>query len=230
VEGPTDDPAVRRLRAQQKRNFLATLFLSQGVPMLLAGDEMDHTQQGNNNAYCQDNELTWIDWDLDPEDRALLDFTRRLIHFNKAHPVFRRRSFFQGRRIRGTGIKDLVWLTPEGREMSDEEWNQSFARCLGLFLAGEGLDEVDERGRPVQDENFLLLLNAHHERIDFVLPAFREGARWWLELDTSREEGFARGEIFAGGNPYPLQGRSLALLTEIRLEAPPPASAQETEP
>jgi len=219
VEGPTDDPAINVLRAQQKRNFLATLFLSQGVPMLLAGDEMARTQAGNNNAYCQDNELTWVNWDLTSEDRKLLEFAQRMIALNKTHPVFRRRSFFEGRRVAGTAIKDIVWLKHDGNEMTDEEWQLSHARCLGVVLAGEALEETDERGRPVQDDDFLLLLNAHHEEISFVLPVFNPETHWTLEFDTSRDAGLGHDGDFMAGQPYPLQGRSLALLREIRRTA-----------
>jgi len=219
VEGPTDDPAINVLRAQQKRNFLATLFLSQGVPMLLAGDEMARTQAGNNNAYCQDNELTWVNWDLTSEDRKLLEFAQRMIALNKTHPVFRRRSFFEGRHVAGTAIKDIVWLKHDGNEMTDEEWQLSHARCLGVVLAGEALEETDERGRPVQDDDFLLLLNAHHEEISFVLPVFNPETHWTLEFDTSRDAGLGHDGDFMAGQPYPLQGRSLALLREIRRTA-----------
>jgi len=213
AEGPTDDPAINKLRAQQKRNFLATLFLSQGVPMLLAGDEMGRTQRGNNNAYCQDSEINWVDWSLTLEDHQLIEFVRHLIHIQQRHPVFRRRSFFQGRRIHGSGIKDIIWLKPAGSEMTDEEWQQSFARCLGLFLAGEGLNEYDDRGKLITDANFLLLLNAHHEEISFTLPAYRQNILWNTEFDTSRADHGEAGH--EGGQAYPLQGRSLVLLREI---------------
>ncbi|MDH3369753.1 MAG: glycogen debranching protein GlgX [Gammaproteobacteria bacterium] len=215
VEGPTDDPAIKALRAQQKRNFLATLFFSQGVPMLLAGDEMGRTQGGNNNAYCQDNELNWIDWNLKPDDRQLIEFTRRIIQILQRHPVFRRRSFFQGRQIRGSEIKDIVWLKPDGNEMTDEEWQQSFARCLGLLLAGAGLNEYDDRGQPISDANFLLLINAHHDEIGFVLPAYHPSKLWKTELDTSHEAGLARDGTFEGTHTYPLQGRSFVLMREM---------------
>jgi isoamylase len=220
AEGPTDDPEIKALRARQKRNFLATLFLSQGVPMLLAGDEMGRTQAGNNNAYCQDSELSWVNWELEPESRELVEFTRRMIALNKNHPVFRRRSFLQGRRIRGTEVKDIVWLKPAGTEMTDEEWQQSFARCLGVFLAGEALEEVDERGQPMNDDSFLLLLNAHHEDIPFMLPEFHPGVRWKVEFDTSRESGLSSDGTYTAGQSYPLRGRSVALLRELRQSAP----------
>jgi glycogen operon protein len=217
VEGPTEDSAVNALRARQKRNFLATLFLSQGVPMLLAGDEMGRTQQGNNNAYCQDNEIGWMAWELEPAGRDLLAFAQRLIRLRTRHPVFRRRAFFQGRRIRGTDIKDIVWLKPDGAEMTDEEWQQANARCLGVYLAGEGLQEVDERGRSLHDESFLLLLNAHHEEIAFRLPGYREGYGWKLDLDTARDGGLGHDGVHSPGETYPLGGRAFAVLREIRM-------------
>jgi len=224
VEGPTDDPEVRALRARQQRNFLATLLLSQGVPMLLAGDEIGRTQQGNNNAYCQDNELSWINWDLDAEQTRLLHFVQRLIQFRKQHPLFRRRRFFQGRFIESVGVKDITWLNPDGYEMSTEEWHNSFARCLGMYLAGAALEERDERGHLIPDDNFLVLLNAHHEEIPFVLPDYDGNAIWEVVMDTYQASGpVLSGEryspkTFSVGEPYPLQGRSLALLTQRRLK------------
>jgi glycogen operon protein len=216
VEGPSNDPAIGALRAQQKRNFIATLLLSQGVPMLLGGDEIGRTQQGNNNGYCQDNELSWLDWQLSEEDRASLAFAQRMLQLRREHPVFRRRSFFQGRHIRGSDVKDIAWFKPDGTEMTDDEWGQSFARCLGVFLAGEGLDDVDLRGRPIRDDNFLLLLNAHHEEIDFTLPALHPDARWEMEVDTARGAGLERNGQYDPGVTYPLAGRSLVLLIERR--------------
>jgi len=215
VEGPTDDPAINALRARQKRNFLATLLLSQGVPMLLAGDGIGRTQRGNNNAYCQDNEISWIDWDLDFEDLRLLSFVQRVIALRKAHPVFRRRSFFQGRSIKGTATKDILWLTPNGQELSDEEWRHSFARCLGLFLSGDGLDERDRQGRPVTDNSFLVLLNAHSDAIPFRLPAIGSGTEWLLLIDTHRDRFPGRDERLSPGTEFALQGRSLALLMQV---------------
>jgi len=214
VEGPTDDPEIKRLRAQQKRNFLATMFLSQGVPMLLAGDSTGHTQNGNNNAYCQDNEISWLDWSPEHIDRELLAFTQRLIALRKSHPVFRRRSFFQGRKIRGVGIKDIVWLRPDGQEMTDEEWNQDFARCLGVSLSGHAADEVDDRGQPIHDDNYLLLMNAHHEEIPFVVPAPPFGSGWFAILDTSCQTTRNPDAFYSAKATYPLQARSLALLVE----------------
>jgi glycogen operon protein len=215
AEGPTDDPAINTLRAKQKRNLLATLLLSQGVPMLLAGDAHGRTQRGNNNAYCQDNEISWVDWDLDFEDLRLLAFVQRVIALRKAHPVFRRRSFFQGRSIKGTAIKDILWLNPNGNELTDEEWQHSFARCLGLFLSGEGLDERDRQGRPVVDDSFLLLLNAHSDAIPFRLPAIGSGTEWLLLIDTHRDRFPRRDERLSAGTEFALQARSLALLMQV---------------
>ncbi len=216
AEGATDDPAINALRARQRRNLLATLLLSQGVPMLLAGDEHGRTQQGNNNAYCQDNELSWVDWQLTDADRQLLLFVQRLIALRRAHPVFRRRNFLQGRPIRGGEVKDILWLTPSGREMTDDEWNTAYARCLGSYLAGDALAETDARGRPLTDVSFLVLVNAHHEQIPFTLPARGPGYEWISMLDTHHEEGLQVDGRYAPGDAYPLEGRSLALLQEIR--------------
>jgi len=214
VEGPTDDPEVNRLRARQKRNFMATTLLSQGVPMLLAGDEIGRTQAGNNNAYCQDNEISWVDWTPEHMDRDTLGFVRQLIALHKEHAVFRRRKFFQGRKIKGAEIKDIVWLRPDGEEMTDEEWNQDFARCLGVALSGAVIDEVTERGQRVKDENFLLLMNAHFEEIHFTLPAPPLGAGWIALIDTSCQISGDANRFFVGRSSYPLQARSLALLVE----------------
>src|SRR6266480_6010030 len=207
-EGPTDDPEVNRLRARQKRNLIATLFLSQGVPMLLAGDDIGQSQNGNNNAYCQDNEISWVDWTPEHMDRDTFAFVRQLIALHKEHPVFRRRKFFQGRKIRGAEIKDIVWLGPDGGEMTDEEWNQDFARCLGVALSGAAIDEVNKRGQRVQDENFLLLMNAHFEEIPFALPAPLLGAGWIALLDTSCQISGDANRFFFGSASYPLQARS----------------------
>jgi isoamylase len=214
AEGPSDNPEVNQLRARQKRNFVATLLLSQRVPMLLAGDEIGHTQGGNNNAYCQHNEISWLNWDKEQVDRELLTFVQRLIALRKDHPLFRRRNFFQGRQIRGAGVKDIVWLRPQGQEMTDVEWNQDFARCLGVSLSGQALDEVDERGQRTQDDNFLLLMNAHYEPIPFVLPAPPSNSGWVAIVDTSCQGTHYPDAFYAPGSRYPLQARSLALLVE----------------
>jgi isoamylase len=216
AEGPTDDPNILALRAKQKRNLLATLLLSQGVPMLYQGDAIGHTQRGNNNAYCQDNEVSWLNWDLKPEDHALHAFVQRMINLRKRHPVFRRRHFFQGRPIKGANVKDVLWLNPRGNEMSEEEWRDASVHCLGMFLSGQGLDETEERGRTVSDENFLVLMNAHHEDAGFVLPSFGAGGRWAAWMDTSREGGLRSADIYDAGAAYPLQARSMVVLMERR--------------
>jgi isoamylase len=219
VEGPTDDPAVNALRARQKRNMLATLLLSQGVPMLVAGDEIGRTQHGNNNAYCQDSALSWLDWELDPERLKLRDFVRRMVHLRRTHPVFRRRHFFQGRPLHGSEAKDIVWLKPDGSEMTNEEWSQDFARCLGVYLAGSALTEIDARGQRVVDDDFVVLFNAHHDSVPFRLPtktlAPHGDGRWQAIVDTARDDGLALDGIFDAESTYPLEGRSLVLLMRV---------------
>ncbi len=228
VEGPTDDPEVLALRARQQRNFLATLLLSHGVPMLLAGDELGRTQRGNNNAYCQDNEISWLDWDVGEDGERLFAFTRRLIALRRMHPVFRRRDFFQGRPLHGSDLKDVLWLRPDGHEMSGDEWEHTQARSLAVYLSGAGLHDVDAHGRPLQDDDFLMLFNAHHEAMPFVLPVL-DGAPWRLVLDTatfdrrdpvfgdagrgSPADPFPVGETTDAGERHVLHGRALALLT-----------------
>ena len=219
VEGETDDAEINTLRARQKRNLLATLFFSQGVPMLLAGDEMGRSQRGSNNAYCQDNETSWVDWELADADRDLLAFVRRVIALRREHPVFRRRNFFQGRAIRGTQVKDIVWLKPDGQEMSDEEWAHDFARCLGVFLSGEAMEERDQRGRTVKDENLLLLFNSHHECIPFRLPVIGKTKVWQCLLDTHFAGGLLTDGAFRGEDDYALEGRSLVLLAQRKPES-----------
>jgi glycogen operon protein len=210
AEGPTDDVGIRQLRDRQKRNLIATLLFSQGVPMLLAGDELSHTQKGNNNTYCQDNELTWLNWDLDEPQKEFLDFVRRISRLCHDHAVFHRRRFFHGRRIRGSDIKDISWLEPSGQEMNDEAWNAGFNKCLGVRLAGDLIGDVDSRGEPIVDDTMLLLLNAHHEAIPFTLPAHKEEHVWDLLLDTADQH--APQQQLKGGQQYNLQARSMVLL------------------
>jgi isoamylase len=214
AEGPSDDAAIRALRAQQKRNLMATLLLSQGVPMVLGGDELGHTQHGNNNAYCQDNELSWLDWELDEEREAFLEFTCRLVALRRRHPVFSRRRFLQGDTVTADGLREIIWLSPDGREMARADWGVPYARCLGLYLAGAAIERRDRRGRPVTDNNFVLLCNAHHERIPFALPGALAQKTWWTVIDTAAGAApFAQHRVEAGSR-YPLQGRSFALLRE----------------
>jgi glycogen operon protein len=214
AEGPTDDPAINALRARQKRNFLATLLLSQGVPMILAGDELGRTQQGNNNAYCQDNEIGWVNWDNIDSHRELIAFLKKVIFLRQNHPVFRRRNFFQGRSIKGVGVKDILWLRPDGREMTDQEWTQEHARTLGVFLSGSAVDEIDERGQLITDDNFVLLMNAHHEQVPFTLPTVASSMTWMTIIDTSLESACSPGTTYEAMTNYSLQARSLALLVE----------------
>ena len=212
-EGPSDDPEVIALRALQKRNLLSTLFLSQGVPMLVAGDESGRSQKGNNNGYNQDNESGWLNWALTPEERAFLSFVCRIIELRKQHPIFRRSSFFQPHGTRN-GEKNILWFNPEGLEMSDAEWDQGFARCLGMYLAGDAIGEISERGVPVRDNDFLLLINAHHETIPFQVPGFRGRVRWQIAIDTTDPEMQSAEKHYARGSVFPLQGRSLVLLQQ----------------
>jgi glycogen operon protein len=212
VDGPTDDAAIVELRERQKRNFLATLLLSQGVPMLLAGDELGRTQQGNNNAYCQDNELSWIDWSLDRRRKDLLAFTRLAIALRHGHPVIGRSKFFYGRRIAGSEVKDLAWFRPDGKEMTEEDWTNPLTRCFALRMAGDALDEVDARGRPLRDDTLLLVVNAHWEPVRFVLPAHRPGLRWEPLLHTRATDGYVRPRPLKAGAAYDIDGRALALL------------------
>ncbi len=183
AEGPTDDPEITRMRERQLRNFLATLLLSQGVPMLLGGDEIGRTQRGNNNAYCQDNEISWYDWN--EADGSLLEFVRSLGQFRHKHAVFRRRRWFQGRAIRGSEVSDIGWFTPGGEEMSEEHWRQGFAKSLGVFLNGQAIPTPNSRGERVVDDSFYVLFNAHSEPIDFVLPDGAWGQQWTVVLDTN---------------------------------------------
>jgi glycogen operon protein len=218
VEGPSADAAIRTLRAQQKRNLIASLLLSQGVPMLLGGDECGRTQHGNNNAYCQDNETSWLNWDWSAEEQEFLAFVERMVALRRAHPVFARRRFLQGRTVAGDSVKEIAWLSPSGAEMTPPEWDQPFARALGVYLAGSAIERVDRRGRPIKDDDFLLLFNAHYEAVPFVLPRFRDGYRWVRVLDTAAVPAVEVGTRLAPGASYPLQGRSLALLTELTRE------------
>ncbi len=212
VEGATEDPEINALRRKQRRNLLTTLLLSQGVPMLCGGDEFGRSQNGNNNAYCQDNEVGWLSWERTGEQEQLLEYTRRLIRLRTEHPVFRRPKFFRGRRIRGSEIKDVMWFNPGGNEMSEEEWTSPFVRCLGMLLSGDTVDVLSFEGEPVRDETFLLLLNAHHEPIVFVLPGL-EKLEWELLLDTAEEEGFLKKtKVFASGDDFELGDRSTCLL------------------
>lgn len=208
AEGPSDDPAVRALRAQQKRNLLASLFLSQGVPMLLSGDELGRTQGGNNNAYAQDNEISWLDWALDPQDEALIDFVADLVALRRAHPSLRRRDFFAAR---GEGrVQEVRWLRPDAGEMTEAQWHEEHGRCLAMFIAGDGLADTDRRGVRLRDDDFLLMFNAHHEAVEFRLPE-GEGAPWIVRVDTAHAAPL-RDSLVPPGGTLSLAARSLVVL------------------
>jgi isoamylase len=213
VEGQTDDPHTLDLRDRQKRNLIATLMFSEGVPMLLGGDEFSHSQKGNNNTYCQNNELTWVNWQLGEREEKFLDFVKKCASIWREQPVLQRRNFFLGRAIRGAEVKDISFFDPSGHEMSDESWNAGFVRSLGVRLSGDTIAEVDERGEPIVGDTLLLLLNAHWEEIAFTLPAARTEHSWQTMIDTADPEQPAR--VLCGGEPYRLQGRSLALLRTV---------------
>jgi isoamylase len=218
AEGPTDDHCIVHLRERRKRNFLANLLLSQGVPMLLGGDEIGRTQSGNNNAYCQDNEISWFDWSLDDRQRSLLNFTRRMIHLRRRHPNLHRRKFFQGRPIRGSDVEDLVWLRPDGTPMTNGEWFDSQVRSLGMRLAGDALDEVDDEGNVIVDDTFLILLNGDRDRVTFLLPKNHRGIGWQVMIDTNDPDGESNGDYYHGGDSLDLVACSVVLLRQIEPE------------
>ncbi|GGH26207.1 glycogen debranching protein GlgX [Sphingobacterium alkalisoli] len=209
AEGPTDDEEINRLRARQKRNLLTTLFLSQGVPMLVAGDEFGRTQQGNNNAYCQDNEISWLDWA--GKDESLLNFTQQLIALRRDHPIFCRRKWFQGIPIKGIGLEDIAWFLPDGVEMDDSHWDHDFARSLAVFLNGHGIRSLDDDGSKIVDQSFYIMFNAYWEPINYTLPAKKYSARWVKILDTTLETIGAHEEVDAEAS-MTLQGRSIVVL------------------
>jgi glycogen operon protein len=219
VEGDTDDPDVLALRRRQQRNFLATLFLSQGVPMLVAGDELGRTQRGNNNGYCQDNDVSWVDWDLGADEADLLEFTRRLLRLRRDHPVFRRRRFFQGRAIHGpaavdasgSGLADIGWFGPDGREMTERQWAESTVRALGMFLNGDEISEPGPRGQRIVDDSFVVLLNGP-TAVDFRLPGKQWASAFELVLDSADHR---EGLFFPAGDEVGLLAYSLVVLRKI---------------
>ena len=215
AEGPTDDETVNALRRRQKRNLLATLFLSQGVPMLCGGDEYGRTQRGNNNAYCQDNEISWTTWERTPDQERQAEFVAGLAQLREKHPIFRRPKFFQGRKLRGSDVKDILWLNPGGSEMNDDEWDTHFVKSVGVLLNGDAIDVHDWHGNPIRDDTFLLLINASHDPVDFVLPG--SGDQGWTKvLDTQDEGGFiAGGEPLAPEASLRLADRSIVVLCRI---------------
>jgi glycogen operon protein len=215
VEGETDDEAINVLRERQQRNFLTTLFLSQGVPMLLGGDELARTQRGNNNAYCQDNEISWIDWQLDERGQRLLAWTKRLIDVRMRHPVFRRADFLTGEERLGSGAPDVWWFRADGRKMTQRNWRDDNALTLGVFLNGSEIPTLTERGAPVIDDTFLILFNAWDGAVDFTLPAVSFGRRWELELSTAEPAAEAGSETHRARAVVPVEGRSLVLLRRV---------------
>jgi glycogen operon protein len=214
VEGDTDDPEINSIRAQQRRNLLTTLFLSQGVPMLCHGDELGRTQRGNNNGYCQDNELSWVDWENVDDD--LLAFAKRLSELRREHPIFRRRRFFDGRPISRKGRKglpDLAWFAPDGREMTEADWESGFGRAVAVYLYGLGIPDTDLRGQPVLDDSFYLCFSAHDEPIDFKLPSGEYARNWTVELDTMRPDD---GEATRGfGETISVGPRAITVLRRV---------------
>jgi isoamylase len=223
VEGPTDDEKVNALRRKQVRNFFTTLLLSQGVPMIAGGDECGRTQKGNNNAYCQDNEISWLKWERTDDERELFQFVSRLIEFRKNHPVFCRPNFFRGRNIRGSEIKDIMWLNCHGLELTNQEWDSGETRCLGVLLSGKMGDVTDYYGNRIHDDTFLLCFNAHHEAVEFVLPQTKNMS-WKLLLDTSCDTGFLKTPQTALGDRLTLEPRSTTLFV---LEKPADANEDE---
>lgn len=215
AEGPTDDPKITQLRKRQRRNFLATLFLSQGVPMLLGGDEMARSQQGNNNGYCQDNELSWFDWDLKDDNADLLEFTRQLIQFRKAHPVFRRRKWFQGRAIHGSGVSDIGWFNPDGTRMTEQQWHDGSAKSISIFLNGEEIASPGPKSERVTDDSFLLFFNAYYESLEYVIPEGHQVQRWGLVIDTQQPRFLSEGKIYTGDKPIPVIARSLLVFRRL---------------
>jgi isoamylase len=209
AEGRTDDAEINALRERQQRNFITTLLLSQGVPMLLGGDELGRTQGGNNNAWCQDNEISWFDWELDESQRRLLEFTRRLIALRNAHPVFRRTRFFAGG---GADLPDVWWMRPDGRKMTQRDWRNPGARAIGVFLNGEEVGMETSRGEPVRDASFLLLFNAHHESLTFRLPTRRFGSRWKLEFSTAEPELQPEARSYTARDEVHVEARSVLAL------------------
>jgi glycogen operon protein len=212
VEGPTDDESINALRRRQQRNVLATLLLSQGVPMLLGGDEFSRTQHGNNNAWCQDNELSWFDWEWDDDQRALCAFTRRLIKLRREHPVFRRPAFLEGRGSAGSDLPDVWWMRPDGRRMTQRDWRRGDVRAIGVFLNGEEIPLATQEGEPVADDSFLLLFNGNDAPIEFKLPTKRFGTRWQFELSTLEPDVAAGSRSYVARAVVPVESRTVVVL------------------
>lgn len=213
VEGETDEPEILQLREQQKRNFMATLMLSQGIPMMLGGDELERTQQGNNNAYCQDNEVSWFDWELAQPNQEFVNFCRELIYFRRQHPVFRRRKWFQGQAIHGG--PDIGWFNSDGTEMTQEQWDIGYAKAIAVFLNGDQIPSPGPQGQRVSDDSFLLLFNAHYETIEFTLPLDLPSTAWSVVIDTKEPRFIQEEQLFQDDQSVPVTGRSLVVLRRI---------------
>ncbi|MDP9417285.1 MAG: glycogen debranching enzyme, partial [Actinomycetota bacterium] len=217
VEGPADDIEVVALREKQKRNFLTTLFLSQGVPMMLHGDEMGRTQRGNNNAYCQDNEIAWVDWSDVRENWSLVEFTKRLTALRREHPIFRRRRYFRGTPVPGAenGLTDIAWFTPAGSAMSENDWTAGSARAITVFLNGDAIVEPDGRGERIRDDSFLMLFNSSHEDLKFTLPPVEYGEAWRAVLDTAAPLAVDELPSAKAGTTLDIESRSVVLLRRV---------------
>jgi isoamylase len=214
-EGLTSDPEILQLREQQRRNFLTTLMLSQGVPMLLGGDEIGRTQIGNNNAYCQDNEISWFDWQLPDGNEDLINFCRELIYFRKQHPVFRRRKWFQGRAIHGEGITDISWHNPDGTDMTQEQWDAGYIKSIGVFLNGDKIPSPGSQGERISDNDFLMFFNAHYEVIEFALPEHFREYQWSVVIDTKEPRFIKEDQVFTGDQIIPVAARSMMVLMRL---------------
>ena len=215
AEGATEDPEVLQLRERQQRNFLTTLMLSQGIPMLLGGDEIGCTRQGNNNAYCQDNEISWFNWNLTEANENLVNFARELIYFRHQHPVFRRRKWFQGRAIHGSGVSDIGWFNLDGSGMTDEQWQIGYAKVLGMFLNGDEIPSPGPKGERISDDSFLLLFNAHYEMVEFFLPTWLQERQWAVVIDTKEPRFVQTEHDFTGEQTVPVVARSLVVLRRV---------------
>ncbi len=229
VEGPTDDPEISQLRARQRRNFLTTLLLSQGTPMIAHGDEIARTQSGNNNVYCQDNELAWMNWDLNDTSKELLEFTKRLIRIRANHPVFRRRRFLAGGPLGADAPdRDIAWLVPSGKLMTQGDWEFAFGKSLMIYLNGRSIVESDRRGQPIEDDSFLLMFNAHYDDIEFTVPAKQFGTKWKLIVDTTENAGYpSQALLVEAGDTFTVTSRSIAIFRQ--LEPPVVDSEDEVE-
>jgi isoamylase len=212
-EGPSQNQEINTLRERQKKNFIATLFLSQGVPMLLAGDEAGRTQQGNNNAYCQDNDISWMNWNN--MDRELIDFTRKVIALRQQHPAFCRKRWFRGQPVESVGVEDIAWFLPEGNQMSEENWDTDFARSLGVYLNGLSLRANSPKGEKILDDSFYIIFNAHHDELPFILPPENYGNEWKVVLNTASNE---EGQLYKAATPVTAAGRSVILLMKEEIK------------